>query len=611
MSEEVNVLDLLNKFEVKFRETDTHFQMNCFLCSDTSERLGLSKENNHWHCFNCSSGGKKLSSFVFALNNKSTIKTSEKLARDAQEEKCTINPNIHLPFCKNIRRTSKFKTYKYLTQERNITKAAIIHFKLGATSILNGKNCGEHLAIPHIKDGKCVNIKYRSLDPNVEKKFKWRREKGGATVLYNDCAIFNLDYDEIIITESEIDTISVWVLGAENVIGLTAGAGSFKDAWYDRLLRFKKIYLLLDNDTAGMEGAEKLAKRLGMGRCYVMTLPEDVKDPNDFIKKYTLSDFNKLKSDATQYQVHGVNNLSTSIALARKKINSEEVEESGLSFPWPRLQRVTGALKQGHLVVLCAKPKAGKSTFAMNLLDYWAKAYSIASGMYSCEMREERLAEKWIGMNLQGYHSFDAVEPEDFDRLNYLMRRQNKLIFTYYPQMGDLELDKVVEKITEMVQRHNLKVFVFDNLHFLCRGDDEKTLIDKATQAFKILAENLNITLILIAHPRKTNTNKPIRNEDLKGSASIFQDADLIILMHRQANDGDLTEEEEAMGIREGAMSGRTEFLVTGRWVEGGKSWLAMLGRRSLFIDRGGEFVKLMNAKERKRYEAHKTKKRF
>jgi len=158
----------------------------------------------------------------------------------------------------------------------------------------------------------------------------------------------------------------------------------------------------------------------------------------------------------------------------------------------------------------------------------------------------------------------------------------------YYPEMGDLELDKVVARITEMVQRYDLKFFVFDNLHLLCRGDDEKALIDKATQAFKILAENLQIVFILIVQPRKVaNQNKAITTSDLKGSSSIYQDADLVILMHRRVNDGDMLPDEIEAGVSEGSKSPRTEFNITGRYVEGGKTYLAFNGARNTFLDKG------------------------
>ena len=52
-------------------------------------------------------------------------------------------------------------------------------------------------------------------------------------------------------------------MGIKNVVGLTTGAEGFHQSWYDRLERFKTIYLVMDNDIAGQDGAVKISKRLG------------------------------------------------------------------------------------------------------------------------------------------------------------------------------------------------------------------------------------------------------------------------------------------------------------------------------------------------------------
>ena len=57
--------------------------------------------------------------------------------------------------------------------------------------------------------------------------------------------------------------------------------------------------------------------------------------------------------------------------------------------------------------------------------------------------------------------------------------------------------------------------------------------IGLAVQAFKFLAEELEIPVILIAQPRKIQADSIMTSADLKDSSSIFSDCDHLIILHR------------------------------------------------------------------------------
>ena len=123
--------------------------------------------------------------------------------------------------------------------------------------------------------------------------------------------------------------------------------------------------------------------------------------------------------------------------------------------------------------------------------------------------------------------------------------------------------------------------------------------MDIATQQFKLLAEELNILIVLVAHPRKTNSNKQLTTDDMKGSSSLFQDADLVWLMFRKPIDGNVTP-DEVDGKTEGSMSARADISVTGRWTEGGNTFLAFDGKHSSFKDKGAKFSELVKELKKK-----------
>jgi len=87
-------------------------------------------------------------------------------------------------------------------------------------------------------------------------------------------------HKEIIITEGEYDAMAVaqalQKLPSEHrlhdipVVSLPNGCSSLPVELLPRLERFQTIFLWLDNDKPGMDGAEKMARKLGLKRCLIV-----------------------------------------------------------------------------------------------------------------------------------------------------------------------------------------------------------------------------------------------------------------------------------------------------------------------------------------------------
>lgn len=583
---------LLDK-DLVFSENDHHYQIDCFLCTDTKKRLGIKKETGQFHCFNCNFRGNSLKTLKYGLEHKDGIKTRDDFEKKHKPEKCKIKDNFHVKWWNEMIKDKKKTVLNYLKEERGFNLETIKHFKFGSREGFKNKkdgityNKGHHLAIPSIVDGKCVCVKYRNLNPNKEKTNKWRREDGGITALFNHDAIYDLDYKTLYIAESELDAASLWQLGIKNVVGLTAGAKTFKVDWIDLLERYETIYLVLDADEAGQEGARKLAGRLGMGRVKNVLLPDDIKDPNDFLKKYTLKDFQALIKKAKYFSPKGVISLGDTLKeIHYERFIKGETQETGIRSNYKRVDRILGPLKGGYLIYLTAKPKCGKTSYILDELKNWAKK-GIQCGMYQVEMRPVRLGEKLVKSELPELEKIEHIEPEMLNEAAYRLPLDN--LHFYYPQAGDMEIDKVCDKIREMVHRYGIEVFCFDNLLFLTRGENMNALIDEASQKFKLLAEELDIVLFVVTHPKKTNSDKQLKDDDMKGSSSAFQDADAVIKLNRESKDNNITGENDDDEVK----SKRMDFSTTNRWHKDGKTWIAFHTDRSLFSERGKLFNEL------------------
>ena len=93
------------------------------------------------------------------------------------------------------------------------------------------------------------------------------------------------DATELIITEGEYDAMAVYQATGRPAVSLPNGCRSLPVEVLPLLERFHKIYLWMDCDGPGQEGAEKFAKKIGQKRCFLvkpdLTLQDKPKDAND------------------------------------------------------------------------------------------------------------------------------------------------------------------------------------------------------------------------------------------------------------------------------------------------------------------------------------------
>ena len=469
------------------------------------------------------------------------------------------------------------KALSYL-KGRSITMESIKRFKLG----LSKENGTRWLAIPHFQGEVLTNIKFRSLPPAIK---SFRRVTRCRSILFNDDCLAG--QKEVHITEGEIDAIILLQAGYKNVIGSTIGAGSFDPEWIDQLKGMKRIFICYDADEPGQKGARSLAKRLGYNRCFNVMLPES-QDINDYFKGHDIFDFQGLVRQARKFDLPGVISTDQAIELLQRE-KSDPQADSGILSPWENVNRLIKGFNPGDLIILSAPPKTGKTTFALNISTELAfQAYPIL--FYCLEMRAERLVRKVIELRFR-------KEDLTLEAIQKAAREFGGLPLYFAYSFKKQKLDDVLNLIREAIKRYDLKFVVFDNIHFLIRSIlNVNEELGQAVQGFKLLAEEMEIPILIIAQPRKIETggrNRIMTAEDIKYSNSIHADCDQMIILHRKRI------ASKAKDIGKDEFSAATEALdpVTlvrieaHRFGAGGETLLYFHGEYSRFdlIDKKGE----------------------
>lgn len=532
----------------------------CPFCGNENWHFFINADTGAWDCKKCGSRGNlyQLKKQLGDMNG--AVKSVDQLL-GKQDNLQPLDDKAYLTRHETLLNSPK--VMHYLTCERKLTEQTIKYFKLGLSQ--NGNTTW--LTIPHFVSGNLVNIKYRSLPP-AEKKFK--REPDRPSILFNqDC--LKDSYTEVFITEGEMDAMSLWQAGFENVVGTTAGAGSFPPEWHVLLEKMGRIFICFDNDAPGQKGAFEVANKLGLDRCINVVLPQ--KDLNEYFTIHTKEDFIQLVLSSKPFAIPSIVSIKEAIRTLEED-NIFKPDKAGIKTGWENVDRHVVSFAPGDLIVVSAVPKTGKTTFALNIA-YHNVLVGIPCLFYCLEMRPERLLMKIITMALtREIVDYDTrIIDAARDKVAYL-----PLYFGYSYKRIDLTF--VLETIRNAIKRYDIKFVVFDNLHFLVRNIKYVTQeVGLVTQSFKLLAEELEIPIMLIAQPRKTAPDEMITMQDLKDSSSIGADADQIIMLHRERI-------KSNEGVEELEHTLKPETLVrveASRYHPGGDTLLYFDGAKSIF----------------------------
>lgn len=243
-----------------------------------------------------------------------------------------------------------------------------------------------------------------------------------------------------------------------------------------------------------------------------------------------------------------------------------------------------------HLYLLGDFTVTHNTTLALNCADYLARVCNprIPVLFYCMEMGPERLAQKETCLVLE--LEDELLTADDVTEARYLLRG----VPMYLPErVRTADLDEILETIRAAYKRYGVRLVVFDNLHFLIRSDDNlREKLGVAVQQFKLLAEELRIPIMLVVHPRKMKGKDIMTSNDLRDTAAIHADADMVIILHRNrltsnddqdlANDNPLADEEEQ--DTQGILDPETKVIVdAARYAPGGKTTLYYEGAQSRF----------------------------
>lgn len=433
---------------------------------------------------------------------------------------------------------SKSEAVKYL-EGRGISEAVTKQYNITVQE--KHKNV---LVFPFYDEtNELVCVKYRNTKfrKGIDKNKEWF-EKDTMPILFgmNHC----VGFDQLVITEGQIDSLSCIEAGVKNAVSVPTGANGF--AWftycYTWITQFKEIVVFGDCEHGAVTLLDGLSARLPKEVIVKCVRQKDYlgeKDANDILVRYGPKAVRRCIENAEIPQINNVKQLSD---VKDVDINKLDKIRTGIDD----LDRCIRGFSMGQLVILTGKRGEGKSTF-MSQLVAEALDQKRSVFVYSGELADFHF-KTWLDLQLAG-KSFVRAYKDEFDEEGYYLEKDVKaLINDWYRGRAYIydnnfltdndEFETLPETIEKVIQKYNVQMICIDNLMTAMETVREQNNLYLAQSNFvgklKAIAMKYSVVIILVAHPKKGGVDGVQDDNDLvAGSSDITNKADIILKYSR------------------------------------------------------------------------------
>lgn len=398
------------------------------------------------------------------------------------------------------------------------------------------------------KDEEIPCLGFRYIHSDGSTAVKWRdfeknfSQTGSAKELWG---IENFDGGDLVICEGEIDALSYREVGVY-AVSVPSGAPNKPSTGtssrkYEYLMSARekieladRIIIATDSDEPGVLLAEEIVRRVGRGKCWVVSYGGDCKDANDVLVKLGKDALANTLVRATPWPVRGIRDAKEFRESAVSLF--EGGMDRGISMGIVDLDKIYRVNPQ-TLTILTGIPGSGKSSFltwlSVNLASRTGWGSVILSAETPTEIHVLQMAAVYLGKPFHGEYKMSKDELDV--ALDWV---QNNFTFL---DTSDTSISSVLERAAISIMRTGARIVQIDPYNFLTTAEDgvEGVLqINKLLVGLKQFAEEHDCAVILCAHPIKMyrspdgSTPSP-SGYDVAGSSAFFNIADAGLTVDR------------------------------------------------------------------------------
>ena len=222
-------------------------------------------------------------------------------------------------------------------------------------------------------------------------------------------------------------------------------------------------------------------------------------------------------------------------------ISNREAGLYGVPTGFADLDDLTNGLHAGQMIIVAARPAMGKSTLALDLCRAASIHNNLASVFFSLEMTRSEITMRLLSAEAKvplNHIRNGNMNDDDWAKLARKMGEVSSAPM-FIDDSPNMTMMEIRSKARRLKQRHDLKLMVIDYLQLMTSGkkvESRQLEVSEFSRQIKLLAKELEIPIIALSQlnrgPEQRGDKRPMM-ADLRESGSIEQDADMVVLLHR------------------------------------------------------------------------------
>lgn len=304
----------------------------------------------------------------------------------------------------------------------------------------------------------------------------------------------------------------------------------------DLLQGYEEVVLFFDNDEAGRQAAQECAELLPPGKAKIARL-EKYKDASEALQAGDNEAVRRAIWDAKTYRPDGIVDAKSLL-----EIITTPTPPADHDYPFQGLQDKLHGIRYGELITITSGSGTGKSSFCRVLASHLLNRQE-RIGYLALEESNRRTALGLMSAQLgKPYHLEEYERAELEYAYNSTIANWNLFLFDGF---GSYDPDTIYSRIEYLACGLECRVIFLDHLSILLSGldGDERRMIDITMTKLRSLVERTGITLFLVSHLRRTQSDQNheegarVTLGQLRGSAAIAQLSDTVIALERDQQD--------------------------------------------------------------------------
>jgi replicative DNA helicase len=215
--------------------------------------------------------------------------------------------------------------------------------------------------------------------------------------------------------------------------------------------------------------------------------------------------------------------------------------QRGVETGFFELDDMLNGLQSGEMIIVAARPSMGKTALAMNLIEHISADSRLPTAVFSLEMSKQQLAQRMLCSrgNIDAHKLRKGLlQAHEYTHLANVVGELSKapIWVDDSPGLTPLELRA---KARRLKLQHDIKCVMIDYMQLMDNPgpDSRQQQISEISRGIKAVARELNVPVIALSQLNRQSEGRDghrPRMSDLRESGSIEQDADVIMLLHRE-----------------------------------------------------------------------------